>query len=178
MNNHVVSIYGTGNTYAYFHSNVAWVTGLQHVDQLIKVVERGIFYTGYELAEEGLLVEHFDVTQANQLLSSQQKQTLTKPIQTESYLLSLQDQKLGSINLNGQNLFRTTLCDLRSKLHLEERAPLLINEGMNLSSENVLAYLNAGKISVTAREYLQTLIGYSAFRKNGDCVYTRVFISF
>jgi hypothetical protein len=49
---------------------------------------------------------------------------------------------------------------------------------MNLSSENVLAYLNAGKISVTAREYLQTLIGYSAFRKNGDCVYTRVFISF
>ncbi len=38
MSNHVVAIYRVDNAYAYFDSNVAWVTGLQHVDQLIKVV--------------------------------------------------------------------------------------------------------------------------------------------
>jgi hypothetical protein len=158
---HVVAIYRTDNTYAYFDSNVAWVTGLQNADQLIKVVEVGMFYAGYEIAEEGFLVEHFDVLKANQALTTQQKQILTSPIQTERHLLSLQDQRLGQIDLKGQKLLRTTLYDFGTKLYFEGFAPLLINADMNLRSENVFAYLNSGKISITARAYLETLRGCS-----------------
>ncbi len=36
---HVVALYRFDHANAYFDNNVAWVTGLQHVDQLIKTIK-------------------------------------------------------------------------------------------------------------------------------------------
>ncbi|APR98948.1 ankyrin repeat domain-containing protein [Wolbachia endosymbiont of Folsomia candida] len=155
--NHVVAIYRRGNTYTYFDSNVALVSDLQNVDQLMKVVKKGVEYAGYELAEEGFLVEHFDVTAANNALTDEQKEILEKPIQTERHLLSLQDQEHGLIDVDGEKISRVTLYDMGAKLHVEASAPILINSEMN--SENLAANLNSGKIKITAREYLQNLKG-------------------
>ncbi len=118
--NHVVAIYRIGDTYAYFDTNVAFVANLKTVQQLMKVVNKVVTFAGYQLAEEGLLVEQFDVVKANQAIT--QKQVLVTPIQTERYLLSLQDKKLGPISLNGQELSRVMLYDLGTKLHLEDKA--------------------------------------------------------
>jgi hypothetical protein len=59
----------------------------------MKVVNKAENFVGYQLAEEGLLVEQFDV-KANEALSITQKQVLVTLIQTECYLLSLQDKNL------------------------------------------------------------------------------------
>lgn len=64
-NNHVVAIYRIGDNYAYFDNNAAYVSGLKSVDQLIEVVEKGVKSAGYQVEENGLLVEHFDVERAN-----------------------------------------------------------------------------------------------------------------
>jgi hypothetical protein len=114
-----------------------------------------------EIATAGFLVEHFDITQANKLLSSRQKHILTTTIQTERQLLALQDQQKGPLQLNKQIVSRVTLYDLGTKIHLEGSTPILINADMNLSNENLSAYLNTGKISITAREYLQHLSSYT-----------------
>ncbi len=157
--NHVVAIYRTGDIYTYFDSNVALVSDLKSVDQLMKVVEKGVKYAGYELAEEGFLVEHFDVTKANNALTLQQKEVLTKPIQTERHLLSLQDQEHGPVSVDGKEVSRVTLYNMGAKLHSEGSAPVLINSGM--SSEDLVQNLSSGKIKITAREYLQKLKGNS-----------------
>lgn len=61
-NNHVVAIYRTGDNYAYFDCNTAFVSGLKSIDQLMQVVEKG---AEYKVGEKGFLVEHFDVDRAN-----------------------------------------------------------------------------------------------------------------
>ncbi|APR97793.1 ankyrin repeat domain-containing protein [Wolbachia endosymbiont of Folsomia candida] len=155
--NHVVAIYRTGDSYTYFDSNVALVSNLKNVDQLMKIVEKGVKYADYELAEEGFLVEYFDVAQANNALTTAQKEILTKPIQTERHLLSLQDQEYGLIDVNGEKISRVTLYDMGAKLHAEGSAPVLINSEM--SSEDLAQNLSSGKIKITAREYLENLKG-------------------
>ncbi|WP_157956387.1 ankyrin repeat domain-containing protein [Wolbachia endosymbiont of Folsomia candida] len=155
--NHVVAIYRTGDTYTYFDSNVALVSGLKTVDQLMKVVEKGVKYAGYEIAEEGFLVEHFDVTEANNALTTEQKEILENPIQTERHLLSLQDQEHGLIDVDGEQVSRVILYDMGAKLHAEGSAPILINSEM--SSEDLVENLSSGKIKITAREYLENLKG-------------------
>ncbi len=82
------------------------------------MVQKGIAKAGYELAQEGFLVEHFDVAKANQGLLSKEKDVLRRMLQTERHLLALQDQRLGFIDLNGQAVSRVTLYDLGTKLHL------------------------------------------------------------
>lgn len=41
-------------------------------------VEKGMQSAGYKMGEKGFLVEHLDVVKANDLLSSEDKQILTK----------------------------------------------------------------------------------------------------
>jgi hypothetical protein len=88
----------------------------------MKVVNKAVTFSCYQLAKEWLLVEQFDVLKANQALSITQKQVLVTRIQTERYLLSLRDKKLGPISLNGQKLSRVMLYDLGTKLHSEDTA--------------------------------------------------------
>lgn len=85
---------------------MALVTDLQDVYQLIKTVEKGLVYAGYEVAKEGFSAKHSDVTQANRRLLSA-KTDLNPILQTERHL-SLQDERLVlhldihlNIHLNG-----------------------------------------------------------------------------
>nr|WP_284706098.1 tetratricopeptide repeat protein [Wolbachia pipientis] len=155
--NHVVAIYRTGDNYAYFDCNAAFVSGLKNVDQLMKVVEKGIKSAGYKVEKEGLLVEYFDVEQANKLLSNEDKQILAKEIKTERQLLAEQDKKLGLIKVNGQEISRIQLYDFGTKIHVGGSVPLLINADMNLSSKKFQDHLDKKEISMTAREYLGRL---------------------
>ncbi|MDR1139077.1 MAG: NACHT domain-containing protein [Rickettsiales bacterium] len=157
INNHVVAIYKVGGNYAYFDSNAAFVSGLKNVDQLMQVVEKGIQSAGYKIEEKGLLVEHFDVERANDLLSSEDKQILAKEIKTERQLLAEQDKKLGPIKINGQELSRVQLYDFGTKINVEGGVPLLINVDMNLSSKKFQDHLDKKEVSMTAREYLDHL---------------------
>ncbi|GFY40399.1 uncharacterized protein TNIN_400281 [Trichonephila inaurata madagascariensis] len=63
--NHVVAVYRVGDNYAYFDSNVAFVSGLKSADQLMEVVEKGVKFASYKVRREGFLVEHFDVDLKN-----------------------------------------------------------------------------------------------------------------
>ncbi|WGJ62500.1 hypothetical protein [Wolbachia endosymbiont of Frankliniella intonsa] len=152
--NHVIAIYRTGNSYAYFDSNVAFISGLKSVDQLIVVVERGIKSANYKVEEKGLLVEHFDVAKANNLLSSEDKQILAKEIKTEHQLLEEQDKELGLIKINGQGLSRVQLYDFGAKFNVEGGIPVLINVDMKLSSKKFQEHLDKKEVSMVAREYL------------------------
>lgn len=152
--NHVIAIYRTGNNYAYFDSNVAFICGLKSVDQLIVVVEKGIKSAGYKVEEKGLLVEHFDVSKANNLLSSEDKQILAKEIKTERQLLEEQDKELGLIKINGQGLSRVQLYDFGAKINVEGSIPVLINVDMKLSSKKFQDHLDKKEVSMVAREYL------------------------
>ena len=116
----------------------------------MRILGKAVVIAGYKVEKEGVLIEQFDVVKANEALSITQKQVLVTPIQTERYLISLQDHKFGPISLNGQELFRVMLYDVGTKLHLEGTAGILINSDMNLSSENFIAYLNVGMVRVTA----------------------------
>ncbi len=155
--NHVVAIYRTGSNYAYFDSNVAFVSGLKSVDQLMKIVEKAVEFAGYEVGEKGFLVEYFDVEQANKLLSSEGKQILAKEIKTERQLLAEQDKELGLIKINGQEVSRVQLYDFGTKINVEGSVPLLINADMNLSSKKFQDHLGKKEVSMTAREYLGNL---------------------
>ncbi|MDV6248571.1 C48 family peptidase [Wolbachia endosymbiont of Zaprionus taronus] len=155
--NHVVAIYRTGDNYAYFDSNAAFISELKSVDQLMQVVEKGIEFAGYEIGEKGFLIEHFNVNQANNLLADKDKQTLTKEIQTERQLLAKQDKELGLIKINGQEVSRVRLYDFRTKINVKGSVPLLINADMKLNSEKFLDYLDKKEVSMTAREYLDNL---------------------
>ncbi|GFT40841.1 uncharacterized protein NPIL_168231 [Nephila pilipes] len=155
--NHVVAIYRTGDNYAYFDSNIAFVSGLKSVNQFMQIVEKAVESAGYEVEEKGFLVEHFDVKTANNLLSSEDKQTLTKEIKTERQLLAEQDKELGLIKVNGQELSRVQLYDFGTKINVEGSVPLLINADMNLSSEKLQDHLNKKEVIMTAREYLDSL---------------------
>ncbi|WP_254229304.1 hypothetical protein [Wolbachia pipientis] len=157
ISNHVVAIYKTGDHYAYFDTNVAFVSGMRTIQELMKVVENAVKLEGYELAKEGLLVEHFDVSKANSQLSNEDKQILSKEIRTERQLLAEQDKKSGLIKVNGCELSRVQLYDFGTKVNVEGSVPLLINADMNLNSTNLSDYLNTGKISMTAREYIDNL---------------------
>ncbi|WP_391159190.1 ankyrin repeat domain-containing protein [Wolbachia endosymbiont of Liriomyza huidobrensis] len=152
--NHVIAIYRTGNSYAYFDCNVAFISGLKSVDQLIEVVEKG---AGYKVEERGLLVEHFDVDKANTLLPDRDKQTLEKEIKTERQLLAEQDKELSLIKVNGQEISRVQLYDFGTKFNMEGGVPLLINADMKLSSEKFQDHLNKKEVSMTARDYLDNL---------------------
>lgn len=123
----------------------------------MKVVEKGVEFAGYELEPEGFLVEYFDVTRANHELTEIQKEILRDPIQTERHLLSLQDQNLGLLNINGKEISRVTLYDIGTKVNVADGVPILINAEMNLNSEKVINHLNKGELSITAREYLNNL---------------------
>lgn len=153
-NNHVVAIYRIGDNYAYFDSNAAFVSGLKSVDQLIKVIEKAVKFAGYEMGEKGFLVEHFDVEQANKLLSSGDKQVLAKEIKTERQLLAEQDKKLGSIK---SMVNRVQLYDFGTKINVEGSVPLLINANMNLNSKKFQDLIDRKEVSMTAREYLDHL---------------------
>ncbi len=155
--NHVVAIYRTGNNYAYFDSNAAFVSGLKSVDQLMQVVEKGVEYAGYKVEEKGFLVEHFDVYKANNLLPDKDKQILAKEIKTERQLLAEQDKELGLIKINSQELSRVQLYDFGTKINVEGSVPLLINAKMSLSSRKFQDHLDKKEVSMTAREYLDHL---------------------
>jgi|GEM_PF-2848768 len=156
-NNHVVAIYRIGDNYAYFDSNAAFVSGLKSVDQLIEVVEKGVKSAGYKVEEKGFLVEHFDVDKANNLLSDEDRQVLTKEIKTERQLLTEQDKELGLIKVNGRELTRVQLYDFGTKINVGGGVPLLINADMNLSSKKFQDHLDKKEVSMTAREYLDSL---------------------
>ncbi|CAN2141066.1 ankyrin repeat domain-containing protein [Wolbachia pipientis] len=151
--NHVIAIYRIGNSYAYFDCNVAFISGLKSVDQLIEVVEKGASYE----VEEGLLVEYFDVDKANSLLSGEDKQILAKEIKTECQLLAEQDKELGLIKINGQEISRVQLYNFGTKINVEGGLPLLISADMNLTSKKFQDHLNKKEVSMTAREYLDNL---------------------
>lgn len=155
--NHVVAIYRTGDNYAYFDSNAAFISELKTVDQLMKIVEKAVKFAGYKIEEKGFLAEHFDVGKANNLLSSEDKQILAKEIKTEHQLLAEQDKGLGLIKINGQELSRVQLYDFGTKINVEGSVPLLINSDMNLSSEKLQDHLNKKEVIMTAREYLDSL---------------------
>ncbi|MBC6685960.1 hypothetical protein H9I48_01665 [Wolbachia pipientis] len=155
--NHVVAVYRICGSYAYFDSNAAFVSGLKNVDQLIKVIEKGIKSAGYKVKKEGLLVEHFDVDKANDLLSDEDKQVLTKEIKTERQLLAEQDKELGSIKVNSQEISRVQLYDFGTKINVEGSVPLLINASMELNSKKFQDYLDRKEVSMIAREYLDHL---------------------
>lgn len=154
---HVVAIYRVGNDYAYFDSNFAYVQGIETADQLMKVIKEGIESAGYEVEKEGFLIERFYVTKANNELTARQKEILTKSIQTERHLLALQDQKFGPISMSGQQIHRVTLYDIGTKLQPEGSTPVLINSDMSLNKKKLMSYLKEGKITITAREYLDKL---------------------
>ncbi|WP_341822716.1 hypothetical protein [Wolbachia endosymbiont (group A) of Clivina fossor] len=123
----------------------------------MKVVEKAVESAGYEVEEKGFLVEHFDVERANELLSSGDKQILTKEIKTERQLLAEQDKEFGLIKVNGQEVSRVQLYDFGIKINVEGSVPLLINADMNLSSKKFQDYLGKKEVSMTAREYLDSL---------------------
>ncbi|GFQ65483.1 uncharacterized protein TNCT_395071 [Trichonephila clavata] len=154
--NHVVAIYRTGDNYAYFDCNTAFVSGLKSIDQLMQVIEKAVEFSGYKV-EEGFLVEHFDVDKANNLLSDEDKQILTREIKTERQLLTEQDKELDLIKINGQEVSRVQLYDFGTKINVEGSVPLLINADMNLSSEKFQDHLDKKEVSMTAREYLDSL---------------------
>ncbi|MFP3016252.1 MAG: hypothetical protein ACEY3H_01455 [Wolbachia sp.] len=155
--NHVVAIYRTGDNYAYFDSNVAFVSGLKSVDQLMQVIEREVKFAGYEVGEKGFLVEHFNVDKANSQLSSEDKQILAKEIKTERQLLAEQDKEFGLIKMNGQEVSRVQLYDFGTKIDVEGSVPLLINADMNLSSKKFQDLIDKEEVGMTAREYLGNL---------------------
>ncbi|WP_341812160.1 hypothetical protein [Wolbachia endosymbiont (group A) of Conops quadrifasciatus] len=155
--NHVVAIYRVGDNYAYFDSNAAFVSGLKSVDQLMEVLDKAVEFAGYKIKDKGFLIEHFDVNKANNLLSSQDKQILAKEIKTERRLLAEQDKKLGLIKINGQELSRVQLYDFGTKINIEGSVPLLINADMNLSSKKFQDLIDKKEVSMTAREYLDSL---------------------
>ncbi|WCR58332.1 tetratricopeptide repeat protein [Wolbachia endosymbiont of Ctenocephalides felis wCfeJ] len=156
-NNHVVAIYRVGDSYAYFDSNAAFVSEIKNVEQLMKVVEKGIKSAGYEMSEKGFLVEHFDVAKANSQLSNEDKQILAKEIKTERQLLAEQDRKFGLIKINGQEISRVQLYDFGTKIRMEGGVPLLISADMNLSSKKFQEHLDRKEVSMTARDYLDSL---------------------
>ncbi|MGL9759491.1 MAG: hypothetical protein ACR5LA_12460, partial [Wolbachia sp.] len=140
--NHVVAVYRTGDNYAYFDCNTVFVFGLENIDQLIEVVEKG---ADYEMGEKGLLVECFDVDTANNLLPEEDKRTLAKEIKTERQLLAEQDEKFGSIK---SMVNRVQLYDFGTKINVEGSVPLLLNAGMNLSSEKFQDRLDKKEVSM------------------------------
>ncbi|MBV2145799.1 MAG: hypothetical protein KTM48_03710, partial [Wolbachia endosymbiont of Pissodes strobi] len=152
--NHVVAIYRVGDNYAYFDSNVAFVLGLKSVDQLTQVMEKAVKFAGYKVEEKGFLVEHFDVAKANNLLSDEDRQVLTKEIKTERQLLAEQDKELGPIK---SMVNRVQLYDFGTKINVEGSVPLLINAEMSLSSRKFQDHLDEKEVSMTAREYLDNL---------------------
>ncbi|MFT4327455.1 MAG: tetratricopeptide repeat protein [Wolbachia pipientis] len=152
--NHVVAIYRTGDNYAYFDSNVAFVSELKSI---MKIVEKAVKFTGYKVEERGFLVEHFDVDKANNLLSYEDRQVLTKEIKTERQLLAEQDKEFGLIKINGYEISRIQLYDFGTKINVKGSVPLLINAAMNLSSEKFQDYLDKKEVNMTAREYLDNL---------------------
>lgn len=152
--NHVVAIYRIGDSYAYFDSNVAFVSGLKSVMQ---VIEEAVKIADYKVEEKGFLVEHFDVDKANRQLSNEDKQILAKEIKTERQLLVEQDEELGLIKINGQELSRVQLYDFGTKINVEGGVPLLINAEMKLSSKKFQDHLDKKEVSMTAREYLDSL---------------------
>lgn len=151
ISNHVIAIYRTGDNYAYFDCNTAFVSGLKSVMQ---VIEKAVKFAGYKVEEKGFLVEHFDVEQANNLLSSEDKQTLAKEIKTERQLLAEQDEKFGSVK---SMVNRAQLYDFGTKINVEGSVPLLINAEMSLSSRKFQDHLDKKEVSMTAREYLDSL---------------------
>lgn len=160
VSNHVVAIYRNGHTYSYFDSNVALISNLKSVDELMHTVDQSVKLADYEVPEEGFLVERFNIIDANdQLLSSGENKVLEEKIKTERQLLVEQDQKLGPIEFNGQKLYRKTLYDMGAKLH-SNGATTLINSGM--SNALLTSSMQSGHLKVTAREYLQKLKGKSA----------------
>ncbi|GBN47030.1 hypothetical protein AVEN_263017-1 [Araneus ventricosus] len=155
--NHVIAIYRTDDNYTYFDTNAAFVSGLKRVDQLMQVVEKAVKFAGYEVGEKGFLIEHFDVDKANDLLSDEDKQVLTKEIETERQLLPEQDKDIRFIKINGQELSRVHLYNFGTKINVEGDVPLLISSDMNLSSKKFQDHLDKKEISMTAREYLDHL---------------------
>lgn len=114
-------------------------------------------FAGYKVEEKGFLVEHFDVDKANSRLPNEDKQILVQEIKTERQLLAEQDKELGFIKINGQELSRVQLYDFGTKINVEGDVPFLINADMNLSSKKFQDYLGKKEVSMTAREYLDSL---------------------
>ncbi|MFT4314284.1 MAG: ankyrin repeat domain-containing protein [Wolbachia pipientis] len=152
--NHVVAIYRIGDNYTYFDSNAAFISELKSVTEVVK---KAVEFAGYKVEEKGFLVEHFDVDKANNLLSDEDKQNLTREIKTERQLLAEQDKELGLIKINGQEVSRVKLYNFGTKINVKGSVPLLINAAMNLSSEKFQDHLDKKEVSMTAREYLDNL---------------------
>lgn len=57
---------------------IAFISGLKSTDKLIQVVEKSVEYVDYEVGDKGFLAVHFDVEQANKLLSSADKEILSE----------------------------------------------------------------------------------------------------
>ncbi|WCR58337.1 MAG: hypothetical protein PG980_000809 [Wolbachia endosymbiont of Ctenocephalides felis wCfeJ] len=91
-NNHVVAIYRTGDNYAYFDCNTAFVSGLKSVDQLMQVVKKGVKSAKHKVGKKGFLVEHFDVDRANSQLSSKGNELTASDGQQKSQSLEATDK--------------------------------------------------------------------------------------
>lgn len=123
----------------------------------MEAIEKAVELVGHKVEEKGFLVEHFDVDKANNLLSSENKQNLTREIKTEHQLLAEQDKELDLIKINGQEVSRVKLYNFGTKINVEGSIPVLINAAMNLSSKKFQDHLNKKEVSMTAREYLDSL---------------------
>jgi hypothetical protein len=157
--NHVVAIYHHNNQYTYFDSNIAYISGIKTVPELMHVLKEAIQQAGYKFDTKGFLVERFNVHRANQQLTAIQKRILTTEIQTERQRLMQQDKTLGPLTINGQEITRVQLYDLGTKVYLENTKPLsiLIHADMQLDQEKLNQYLQTKKIELTARDYLNTV---------------------
>ncbi|WCR53033.1 MAG: hypothetical protein PG981_000055 [Wolbachia endosymbiont of Ctenocephalides orientis wCori] len=54
-------------------------------------------------------------------------------------------------------MHRVTLYDIGAKLRLEGSTPVLINSDMSFNEKTLMSYLKEGKITITAKEYLDQL---------------------
>lgn len=109
MIDHAIAIYRIGDNYAYFDCNTVFISGLKSVTQLMQVVKEAVGLAGYKIKKEGFLVEHFNIAKANKLLSDEDNQIFTKEIKTERQLLAEQDKELDLIEINGQELSKSTV---------------------------------------------------------------------
>lgn len=158
-NNHVKAIYRKGNQYAYFDSNVAYVWGLKSISELTIILNQGIDTTSTMPSPPPFTVEYFNVAAANAQLSNKQQSILTKPLQTERFLLSQQDQQQGKINLQDKWLSRVELYDIGTKIQFIGETPKLINAAMDLNDERLRFYLSNNQLSLTATDTINHLRG-------------------
>ncbi|MEN9916928.1 MAG: hypothetical protein RLY40_860, partial [Pseudomonadota bacterium] len=163
VDNHVVSLYWRGESYGYFDSNVAWVSGTGSSTKLGEVLVEAISSAGYEVGSEGVRIEVWDVADANKQLALHvdHQSSLSTKIETERSLLAQQDKKSKLILNNGQSISRTLLYDMRARVFANQDAVgQLIHSGMTANS--LEQAIKNGHVSLSAKNYLENLNRKSA----------------